>query len=78
MKDDRNIMISFEELYSLIGDACEQKAELKYIKNAVKANVPTNYIYSMLDGQKHWEDYTILNGPFYGEIDETEENDGNS
>ena len=75
MAEDKTIAITFSELRSLIKSACE----LEHVKNALKAGVPNNYILSMLDGQKHWEIYSALNGPFYGQLDdETEENDGNS
>lgn len=76
--EDR-VTVKYSDFYRIIENSCSQAAALMYIKNAVEAGVPNNYILSMLDGQKHWDVYSILNGPFYGQLDdETEENDGNS
>ena len=76
--EDR-VTVKYSDFYRIIENSCSQAAALMYIKNAVEAGVPNNYIRSMLDGQKHWEVYSALDGPFYGKLDdETEENDGNS
>lgn len=80
---EEKVTVKYSEFYRIIENACSQAAALTYIKNAVMAGVPNEYIQSMLDGQKHWEENDILgimhNGkPIYGTLEETEEDNGNS
>ncbi len=78
--EDR-VTVKYSDFYRIIENSCSQAAALMYIKNAIEAGVPNNYIRSMLDGQKHWDElYTTLHsdGPYYGTMEETEELNGNS
>lgn len=80
--EDR-VSVTYTDFYRIIENSCSQAAALMYIKNAVQAGVPNTYIQSMLDGQKHWDDLDVMTtckiqGPFYGTLNETEEDNGNS
>ena len=84
--EDR-VTVTYSDFYRIIENSCSQAAALMYIKNAIDAGVPNNYIRSMLDGQKHWDElYTSspdlnslhYDGPYYGTMEETEELNGNS
>ena len=78
--EDR-VSVKYSDFYRIVENSCSQAAALMYIKNAIEAGVPNNYIRSMLDGQKHWDDlYTTLRSsePYYGTMEETEELNGNS
>ena len=45
----------FTQFYKLMEQAAESKAKLQYIENAIVANVPNNYIRSMIDGVDYTE-----------------------
>lgn len=80
---EEKVTVKYSEFYRIIENACSQTAALMYIKNAVMAGVPNEYIRSMLDGQKHWDDLDISNimtlgKPIYGTLDETEDDNGES
>ena len=80
--DEPFVEVKLSYVQGLIESAVSQAAALLYVKNALNAGVPNDYILSMLDGQKHWRDFDdiskIMQGPFYGNLSEMEENDGNS
>lgn len=52
--EDR-VEVTFTQFYKLMEQAAEAKAKLQYIENAVVANVPNNYIRSMIDGVDYTE-----------------------
>lgn len=80
--EDR-VSVTYTDFYRIIENSCSQAAALMYIKNAVQAGVPNEYIQSMLDGQKHWQELDISNvmslgKPIYGTLEETEDDNGDS
>lgn len=81
--EDR-VSVKFSDFYSIVENACSQAAALMYIKNAIMAGVPNEYIQSMLDGQKHWRDLNDISNlvqfgkPIYGTLNETEDDNGES
>ena len=67
--EDR-VEVKFSDFYTLMQAAAEAQANLHYIENAVKANVPNAYIQSMMDGKPYAPQ------PYYGK-EESEETDDN-
>lgn len=51
----------------------ELETKLQMVENALKANVPQNYILSMLDGEEHPIKYTCYFGDLEDIADDTEE-----
>ena len=75
--EDR-VSVKYSDFYRIIESSCSQAAALMYIKNAVMAGVPNEYIQSMLDGQKHWRELDVSNLVSYGNLEVTEDENGKS
>lgn len=50
--EDR-VPVLFSTFYQMMKAAAEAEAKMKYLENAVAANVPNHCIQSMLDGKPH-------------------------
>lgn len=55
-EEEPYVEVKLSYVQGLIESAVSQAAALMYVKNALNAGVPNDYILSMLDGQKHWRD----------------------
>lgn len=61
--EDR-VEVKFSDFYSMMKAASDATSEMKYVKNALEAGVPANYIRSMLDGKPHKAE------PYYGPMED--------
>ena len=50
--EDR-VEVKFSDFYNMMKAASDAISEMKYVKNALEAGVPANYIRSMLDGKPY-------------------------
>lgn len=67
--EDR-VEVKFSDFYNMMKAASDATSEMKYVKNALEAGVPANYIRSMLDGKPYPNDINARTGPYYGQPEE--------
>ena len=61
--EDR-VEVKFSDFYNMMQAASDATSEMKYVKNALEAGVPANYIRSILDGKPHKAE------PYYGPMED--------